>query len=158
MPHASAKTTNQKAEETRLAYVALTRAGSDLTISWSKSRNGRSASLSPFLEGMPNGGRGEKVAGRPTTSGSRPRSNVGSTSLLEELDQWRATRARRSFQNPDEVCSLEELREIAATSPTTEDALAKILGPLTAHAVASEVLELVGAFRERDSAGSAPVS
>ncbi|MFM9138885.1 MAG: 3'-5' exonuclease, partial [Actinomycetota bacterium] len=151
LPHSSAKTPSQKSEETRLAYVALTRAGSDLTITWARSRNGRTSKASPLLDGMPTT---DDRLSPPllTTRESTP--SVSSPGLIEELAQWRAARAKSLFQLPDEVCSIEELREIAAETPTTEDALAKILGPFTAHAVATEVLGLVDAFNNADSTSS----
>jgi superfamily I DNA/RNA helicase len=58
VPHAAASTPAGIAEEQRLLYVALTRAGSQLTVSWARRRDGEERrgtperSLSPLLKGM----------------------------------------------------------------------------------------------------------
>ncbi|MEK0415686.1 MAG: ATP-dependent helicase, partial [Actinomycetota bacterium] len=140
LPHSSAKTAQQKAEETRLAYVALTRAGNQLVVTWAKSRNGRTSSRSPLLEGLPT------TNGSPTPQPSKPRLREISAPVgnfaHEQLLNWRKEKARQTCQDPDEVCSLDDLHHIAQSLPQTIGALADILGPLTAQSVASDVLTI----------------
>ncbi len=150
MPHASAKTTTQKAEETRLTYVALTRAGSDLTITWSKSRNGRSSSLSSLLTNLPLG------ADSPTASSApSPRTIVSSSvppRLRDELDAWRAARAKQLFQLPHEICSDDDLERLIAELPGSTEELGEVFGPMTAASFASDVLPIIAAHRATTSA------
>ncbi|MFM9112726.1 MAG: UvrD-helicase domain-containing protein [Actinomycetota bacterium] len=144
LPHSSAKTPSQKAEETRLAYVALTRAGNDLTITWARSRNGRTSKASPLLDGMPT--IDDRLSPpQSTTRESTP--SVSAPGLIEELAQWRAARAKSLFQLPDEVCSHDDLRSVATSLPSSVDELAEIFGPLTASRVSGEILPIVAAHR-----------
>ncbi|NDE59799.1 MAG: hypothetical protein EB010_10320 [Acidimicrobiia bacterium] len=61
---------------------------------------------------------------------------------LDRLLNWRKEKARQTCQDPDEVCSLDDLHHIAQSLPQTIGALADILGPLTAQSVASDVLTI----------------
>ena len=144
LPHSSAKTPSQKAEETRLAYVALTRAGNDLTITWARSRNGRTSNASPLLDGMPTIDDRLSTPPLPTRESTQP---VSAPGLIEELAQWRAARAKSLFQLPDEVCSHDDLRSVATSLPSSVDELAEIFGPLTASRVSDEILPIVAAHR-----------
>ena len=47
LPHSSARTAAQKAEEARLGYVALTRAADDLVVTWARQRRKRNRTRSP---------------------------------------------------------------------------------------------------------------
>ena len=144
LPHSSAKTTSQKAEEARLAYVALTRAGNDLTITWARSRNGRTSKASPLLDGLP-----LTDSTKPTTSATATRDRVSSprSGLIDELSAWRARRAQSMFQHPDEICSQDDLRTLAESLPSSTDELATIFGPLTAATVSREILAIIDAHR-----------
>ena len=144
LPHSSAKTPSQKAEETRLAYVALTRAGNDLTITWARSRNGRTSKASPLLDGLP-----LTDSTKPTTSTPATRDRVSSpqSGLIDELSAWRARRAQSMFQHPDEICSQDDLRTLAESLPSSTDELATIFGPLTAATVSREILAIIDAHR-----------
>ena len=143
LPHSSAKTAQQKAEETRLAYVALTRAGHQLVVTWARSRNGRTSTKSPLLDGLP-------VMDSSPTSTSAHHSSTQvrhEPSLLDDLVSWRLRHARHMLQDPDEVCSLTDVRRLAETKPTTPEELAEVFGALTAQQVADEILPIVAAHR-----------
>ncbi len=150
LPHSSAKTAQQKAEETRLAYVALTRAGNNLTITWARSRNGRSTMKSPFLDGLPV--TDSSLPGPTTTPGGTPRTAAAAPTLLEDLVAWRVRHAKALLQDPDEVCSLGDMHQLAETQPTSSEELAAVFGTLTAETLADEILPIVAAHRAKTSA------
>ena len=143
LPHSSAKTVQQKAEETRLAYVALTRAGSKLTITWSRTRNGRNSTKSPFLDGMPFRDSALSAQGTIPRTAIQPIPQVSSRGVLEDLVEWRATYARRVFLTPDEICSVYDLKLVADRMPSSAQELVEIFGELTASQVSTEILALL---------------
>ncbi|MFM8388116.1 MAG: ATP-dependent helicase, partial [Actinomycetota bacterium] len=55
LPHSSARTPAQRAEEVRLAYVAVTRAAERLCITWARQRGNHKTTLSPFVTDLPLG-------------------------------------------------------------------------------------------------------
>jgi ATP-dependent exoDNAse (exonuclease V) beta subunit len=136
IPHRSAKSREQAAEEVRLAYVALTRAADQLVITHTRERNGRSSTPSEFLDGLPLGTSDEEPGVPPAITRSTP-------SLLDELRAWRRERARRILQSPESVCSDEDLHRIASVSPMSVEDLAPIFGSLTAARVGDELLAIV---------------
>jgi len=136
IPHRSAKSREQTAEEMRLAYVALTRAADQLVITRARQRNGRTSAPSGLLLGMPLGTVDEVPAVPPTTERSQP-------TLLDELHDWRRERARKILQNPESVCSEDDLRRIASTLPTSAEDLTPIFGALTAARLGDELLAIV---------------
>ena len=74
VPHAAATTPAALAEEQRLLYVALTRAGSDLTVSWARRRDGEERrgaperTMSPLLDAMARELARQEEAARPATA------------------------------------------------------------------------------------------
>ena len=147
LPHSSAKTPPQRAEEVRLAYVAITRAAERLCISWARSRGGRKATLSPFITDLPLG---------ETTRAAMPADlrNLAHTgtrdSALGALREWRRDRARRLGATESAVCADALLQRIADLCPITTDELADIVGPMTAATLASEVLPILAGFSGSD--------
>lgn len=138
LPHRSAKTREQEAEEIRLIYVALTRASDQLVVTHARKRNGREAKPSDFLSGMPLGITENHRTFTPPASGKR-----SGPTLLDDLHAWRTEMARRIVQSPESVCSEEDLQRIASTRPVSTDDLAPIFGPLTAVRISAELLEIV---------------
>ncbi len=136
LPHRSAKTREQRAEEVRLAYVALTRAADVLVITHASSRNGRAAKPSELLDGLPQGVTPEAPVIPARTAPKTP-------SLLDDLLAWRNERARRIVQSPESICSDEDLHRIVDTMPSSVEELAPIFGPLTAVRVSDELLSIV---------------
>lgn len=143
LPHSSAKTPAQRAEEVRLAYVAVTRAAERLCITWARERNGRKAALSPLVADLP---LGETTrAAMPTDL--RDMANTGNKeTALGALREWRRDRARRLGTTESAVCADALLQRIADRSPTTTDELAEIVGPMTAETLAPEVLAVLVGF------------
>lgn len=143
LPHSSAKTPAQRAEEVRLAYVAVTRAAERLCITWARERNGRKATLSPLVADLP---LGETTrAAMPTDL--REMANTGNKeTALGALREWRRDRARRLGTTESAVCADALLQRIADRSPTTTDELAEIVGPMTAETLAPEVLAVLVGF------------
>jgi DNA helicase-2/ATP-dependent DNA helicase PcrA len=146
LPHSSAKTAQQKAEETRLAYVALTRAGNQLVVTWAKSRNGRTTSRSPLLDGLPV--KDLSLSTDTPTTVTHARVEHSGPSLLDDLVSWRLRHAKAMLQHPDQVCSLSDVHRLAETRPTSSDELAEVFGTLTAQMLADEILPIVAAHRE----------
>ncbi len=153
MPHTSANTAELLNEETRLAYVALTRAEHRLIISYAMTRNGRQTGISPLLADLPTTGEPSPTGPAHTAIATR----VTWPKLSEELLKWRATRARQIKQLPSIVCSDRELVRIEQDLPTSIDALADIVGELTAKQLASELLPIIENFRTNAS-GELPVA
>ena len=131
VPHRSATTRAEKAEEARLLYVALTRATDRLTVNWSERRHGYRRKLSPFLDGFT----GEAAPLVPP-----PESLVGMTRsarsiTLERLREWRDAAARAAGILPDAVCTDQVLGLIAEHRPASARELDQLtgLGPLTSQ-------------------------
>jgi hypothetical protein len=141
LPHRSAKTREQRSEEIRLAYVALTRAADLLVIAYATSRNGRSTKPSELLEGLP-------LGVTPAATDMPLKIERRLPSLLDDLVAWRNELARRIVQSPESVCTDEDLRRIVDTMPSSADELAPIFGPLTAARVSSELLPIVARYSD----------
>lgn len=154
VPHGSAISAEQRAEEARLAYVALTRAADQLVITGADLRNGRPTRPSPYLDGLP----------EPAPVASPPRSNGRASSpapidpVLHALRTWRASAARAGGIAPHLVLDDSTLTAIATRRPTTVDELAKVpgVGPMMANRIGARVLEVVrDAQSEVAASGSA---
>ena len=141
LPHSSAKTAQQKAEETRLAYVALTRAGHQLVVTWSRSRNGRTSTKSPLLQGLPLSERKLKVSSQLVPHGTR--TNMTTPTLLDELRSWRAGKAKAACLQPSEICSDHDLSEIAKTAPISADDLVRYFGEITSNKLGNEIIQTI---------------
>lgn len=143
LPHSSAKTPAQRAEEVRLAYVAVTRAAERLCITWARERNGRKATLSPLVADLPLG----ETTRTAMPTDLRDMANTGNKeTALGALREWRRDRARRLGTTESAVCADALLQRIADRSPTTTDELAEIVGPMTAETLAPEVLAVLVGF------------
>lgn len=143
LPHSSANTAEQQNEEIRLAYVALTRAEQRLIISYANNRNGRQTGISGLLADLPTSDEAPTLAAVLTPIAHREAKQT----LHVQLVNWRAVRARQLRQLPKVVCSDRELTEIEQTQPDTVEALAEIIGALTAKQLASEILPIVESFK-----------
>ena len=143
LPHASANSTEQQNEEIRLAYVALTRAEHRLIISYANTRNGRQTGISPFFADLPT--TDETSISTFTYTPIARRSTR--PALHDELAKWRAARARQFKQLPSVVCSDRELVLIERALPASVEALADIIGDLTAKQIANELLPIIDNFR-----------
>ena len=148
LPHSSARTQTQKAEEVRLAYVAITRAAERLRITWARQRNGRKASISPFVDGLP---LGETTRAPMPPELREVATGTTKETLIGSLRVWRRDRARRLGTTESAVCSDAVLSRIADQQPATLDDLSLLLGPMTAEALGSELLRVVAGFAGPDA-------
>jgi len=124
VPHGSASTPAQIAEEARLLYVAVTRAGVDLTITSAAARKGAAVGDSPWLPAL-------RAAAEPTGRVAPPRGLPRRTAPpdpLAELRAWRASIARAAAVADVAVCSDRTLRSLLADPPVDAAGLAQRLG------------------------------
>jgi DNA helicase-2/ATP-dependent DNA helicase PcrA len=141
VPHRSATTAPQRAEEARLLYVAMTRATDQLVLSNAGRRRGYARKVSPFVDGLD---LAEPEPGPPPPSLRR---HDPPDPLVAALWAWRDDAARRANVLPAQLCADRDLATIAGERPATIDQLAAAtsLGPITAARLAPEILPLVAA-------------
>lgn len=144
MPHASATTDEQRREETRLAYVACTRAADQLFVVRSLRRKSRLTTASPFFANLPDDvhRRNERieVAARPRLAPPLAPAVAQERSLQRRLRTVREVIARSNFTLPEAVLSDRELSRIVNERPRNLEQLSAILGPLTASRLGAAIL------------------
>ena len=127
--------------------MAITRAAERLHITWARQRNGRKASASPFVTGLPLG----ETTRMPMPAELREVAGGTARKTLEgSLRVWRRERARRLGTTESAVCADALLARIADHRPASIDDLARILGPMTAETVGEELLNVVAGFAGSD--------
>lgn len=125
LPHSSARTAAQKAEEARLGYVALTRAADDLVVTWARQRRKRNRTRSPLLPvdaKVVTTQRGP-TAGVKEISGRAPRRDA----LTVALREWREDAARRSRLSANGILTDRHIRQIVEARPRTIAELAGVI-------------------------------
>lgn len=149
VPHRSATTAAQRAEEARLLYVAMTRATDRLVLCHSGRRRGYARQASPLIGGLD---LAEPETGPPPPS---LRGRGRPDPLVAALREWRDHAARRANVLPTQLCSDHDLAAIARERPDTAERLAETtsLGPMTAARLAPEILPLIDG-EDRQSATS----
>ncbi len=157
VPISFAKTDAARAEEQRLLHVALSRAGSQLHVSWARKRQ-RQRKPSPWLELIEFAAAGDRATAlRPphdrraalakTKAALRakgPATNAD-PELLSALKQWRLGIAR-AFDIPAfTILNDRTLHEIASEQPTTKAALLDIvgIGPTKLDRYGDQVLAII---------------
>jgi DNA helicase-2/ATP-dependent DNA helicase PcrA len=137
VPHKSASTTEARAEEARLLYVAFTCATDRLVVTRAGRRGGYARAVSPLIADID---LAEPPAAPPPP---RPRAQVDP--LVGALRGWRDDAARRAGILPSQLCSDRDLKAIAEARPQTIDELvaATSFGTITAEKLAPALLELV---------------
>ena len=138
VPHKSAHTVAERAEEARLLYVACTRATDRLVLTRAQRRAGYARAVSPFLAQVTLGPEA------PATPPARVRASRPDP-LLDTLRTWRDDAARRANILPSQLCTDRDLRSIAHARPRSADELAAAtsFGPITAERLAPEIVEIV---------------
>jgi len=121
VPHGSASSAPQLAEEARLFYVAITRAAHDLLITHCATRQRKVVAASRWLQAVLDTGTIDEPVAPP------PRQQRG-PDPLEPLRQWRAAIARVGGQSELAVCSDRVLRSLHESPPTDTSELAVRLG------------------------------
>ncbi len=150
VPHSSATTPGERAEEVRLVYVAVTRAAEELHLTWAEQRTfgERTArrTVSPLADVILGLGAPRPVA----VAGARVRRVPGAgvdTDLLRRLKDWRRDAARDAGVPAYVVFNDATLEAIAATRPTSLVALRSVsgVGPVKVERYGDAVLALVAA-------------
>lgn len=121
VPHSSATTESQRAEEARLLYVALTRAEQHLHLTHARRRNQRDTAPSRWLDAV----RATSLVDQPMPS---PMARMRAVDPLEALRVWRSAVARVSGMAERAVCSDEVLRSLHTAPPHDTAELARRLG------------------------------
>jgi DNA helicase-2/ATP-dependent DNA helicase PcrA len=121
VPHSSASSPAQLAEEARLFYVALTRAEQHLHITHCATRNGRAVAPSRWLAAVLESITEEPPAPPPARPHRAP-------DPLVPFREWRAAVARASGQPERAVCTDRVLRSLHEQPPGSTEELAARLG------------------------------
>jgi DNA helicase-2/ATP-dependent DNA helicase PcrA len=131
IPHSSAVTPAQLAEEARLFYVAITRAVDQLVITRAESRRGLATGPSPWLDAV----EATIADDTPIPPPVWPLLAMRSADPLAELKAWRSQIARRAGTFEQAICSDSVLRGLLERPPSSTDELAARLGvtPLAAE-------------------------
>lgn len=124
VPHSSAASAEQLAEEARLFYVALTRAEHHLVVSHTTTRGDRTAVPSRWLAAVA-ATVGDQRAVPPPAS---PTWRRAPADPMLPLQQWRAAIARVSGQPERAVCTDRVLRSLLESPPADTKELAQRLG------------------------------
>jgi DNA helicase II / ATP-dependent DNA helicase PcrA len=129
IPHSSALSAAQQAEEARLLYVAITRAVDHLVITRAESRRGSPTRPSPWLEAV----EATIADDRPVAPPMWP-ARARTVDPLAALKSWRAQVARGARVAELTICSDKVLRGLLERPPASNDELAERLGvtPLAA--------------------------
>ncbi len=125
VPHSSAVTPDQRAEEARLLYVALTRASDELVVTAAGTRRGAVTVESPWLRAIRASAAATDpvIAPPPGLPRRRPADDP-----LDALRAWRTTVARRAGIDDRAVCSDQVLRRLHDEPPRNVDDVAERLG------------------------------
>lgn len=157
LPSAYAKTTEELAEERRLAYVGITRAGRRLVLSYARRRGGVEkswpATPSRFLDDLgltfkapakPKGARKSESLPKSAAVQLRP----GDLAVLEGLRSWRKAKAKAKRMPDFSIISDAALEAIATRRPADELGLRRIpgLGAKKAVEFKDELLELLARY------------
>lgn len=124
VPHGSATTEAQRLEESRLLYVAITRAGTDLTVTSTASRKGRAVAESPWLTSLRTAAAQQETRIAPPPSVAIPLP----PDPLADLRSWRAGLARAAGIAERAVCTDQTLRSLVEMPPEDPRELATRLG------------------------------
>jgi DNA helicase-2/ATP-dependent DNA helicase PcrA len=142
VPHRSAVTPEQRAEEARLLYVALTRARDRLAVVWAEERGGERSGRTPLLDTAagaaggdattetvgPEAGPGGAGGGRAAGGARPPDGHTPPDPALVALRAWRRSAARAANVVDELVLDDATLAAVARARPTTPEELAEVPG------------------------------
>lgn len=120
VPHSSASTPAQRAEEARLLYVALTRATDDLVVTRASSRSGKPTTPCRWLD--------QALASAADPPAVAPPAVTRRVDPLASLREWRQHVARAAGMSEQALCSDRVLRGLLESPPTDLGDLADRLG------------------------------
>jgi DNA helicase II / ATP-dependent DNA helicase PcrA len=149
VPHSSAVTSAQRAEEARLLYVALTRAGDELAVTWAARRRDGTSGVSPWLAALEATVDHQQPQPLPAVL-RRPARPVDP---LDALRAWRDGVARAAGVAATAVCSDQVLRSMMSDPPDDVADVARRLG-LGASAAERLAPKLFTALAGRDPASA----
>lgn len=134
VPHYSARNAEARAEERRLAHVALSRATERLIITRTDTRAGRTSGPSPFMP-TPPASVDARVDDSPWPRPQMTATDPGSTAAMASLVEWRRRAARAANMQPEAVVDDATMRRLATELPADLDAVVSAagLGPSTAR-------------------------
>lgn len=141
MPYRSSRSSGEKSEEARLAYVALTRAADQLFITWTDQRSGKNSGPSPFLPTVIT--ETPERAEPPEELRSIARARKAVNPLAGELELWRQKKARMSRVDPDGILTPKKVRSIAKLKPETLEELKDLTDPFFVRRFGDEILEII---------------
>jgi superfamily I DNA/RNA helicase len=130
VPHSSASAVAQRAEEARLLYVAMTRAGDELIVTWADRRGGSPSGPSPWIKALQAATPEHAVVPVPPSL----RQHRAPVDPLIALRAWRAGVARAAGVTDRAVCTDQVLRSLAQSPPADSAELAVRLGVSTSVA------------------------
>jgi DNA helicase-2/ATP-dependent DNA helicase PcrA len=123
VPQSSSGSTAQRAEESRLFHVALTRAADELVITSADTRGGKTTGPSPWLAAV------NDALVAPTPTGPPPEQRrTTPVDPFDTLRAWRADVARAAGVADVAVCSTSVLRSLLERPPADAAELATRLG------------------------------
>jgi DNA helicase-2/ATP-dependent DNA helicase PcrA len=159
VPISYARTGEARAEEQRLLHVALSRAATELHVTWAHNR-GRPRRPSPWLGTVEaciaSGGAHTRAVDKPDPKANVARAKAAlaahapggkpaDPAVLDALKTWRRNLARAHDLPAFTIFSDATLVEIAASLPRSRTSLLQVrgVGPAKIERYASEVLEIV---------------
>ncbi|MCU1359984.1 MAG: uvrD2 [Ilumatobacteraceae bacterium] len=124
VPHASSGAVAQRAEEARLLYVAVTRAGDELVVTWAQRRGGSTTGPSQWIDGLREAVPDHAAVAVPDSL----RTRRPLIDPLVALRAWRTDVARTAGTTESAVCSDRVLRSLLDHPPADAAELAVRLG------------------------------
>lgn len=147
LPHRSARTPSARHEEARLAYVALTRAADELTITWTDRREGKSTGPSTLL---PSVHTAEERVDEPPAEFRRIAARTQQPDpVFAAIDQWRRRRARMARIEPRGLLSTRQMRSMVRDLPESHEQIAAITDEMFANRFAEELIDVIRSARDR---------
>ena len=142
LPHSSARTKQEKAEEARLGYVAFTRAANELAVTWTTTRRGRTRRRSPLLP----------VSATVVTTQSGPGDAVRHLTkaaptddpVVAALREWRTALARRTRFDAAGLLTDGQILRLADERPSTIEGIATVTDRSFAARHGESLLRLLG--------------
>jgi DNA helicase-2/ATP-dependent DNA helicase PcrA len=155
LPNRLAVSDDDIAEERRLLYVGITRARTNLVLSWAARREDRSGRetnrrRSRFLDGLAPTLRASRQPGVSTGAVRTPVPlDLSDSPLLAALVAWRTDRARQDAVPAYVIAPNTTLAAIAEARPGTTAGLLRVpgMGPSRVERYAAEILAIVAARR-----------
>ena len=149
LPHGNARTVVAREEESRLAYVAMTRASDALVVTWTDSRNGRRTGPSALLRDMPTGE--QKVVAPPQELRMLATKRQEENKARVALEEWRKNAARAARVDVRAIISDKQLKQLATELPRDHDHVARIVGTMLAARHSDRIIDVLATASAGDT-------